>query len=158
MNFKRSIAGVIAALALLPASAMADDEVAAEREALAKRLAPVGQLCLEGQTCTSAEAPQAAENYSKTAVEEPSVAEAPQYDGEALYAQASCGACHAAGIAGAPATGNSAAWTARLTKGADELYASAINGLGAMPPKGGRFNFSDDEIKAIVDYMISEVE
>ncbi|MGP9631970.1 c-type cytochrome [Halomonas sp. AOP43-A1-21] len=157
MNFKY-IACVITALALLPASTMADDEAAAEREALAKRLAPVGQLCLEGQTCTSAEELLAEVDDSPTAVEDPSVAEVPEHDGEALYAQASCGACHAAGIAGAPATGDSAAWTARLTKGKGELYANAINGLGAMPPKGGRFNFSDDEIKAIVDYMISEVE
>lgn len=155
MNFKY-IACVMTALALLPASAMANDGTAAEREALAKRLAPVGQLCLEGQECTPAEA--AAVDGAQTAAEESSVAEVPEYDGEALYAQASCGACHAAGIAGAPATGDSGAWTARLTKGTDELYASAINGLGAMPPKGGRFNFSDDEIKAIVDYMISEVE
>lgn len=156
MNFKRMV-GVITALALLPVSAIADEETAAEREALVKRLAPVGQLCLEGQTCTSTEVPQTAMDDSNIAVvEEPSAAA--QYDGEALYAQASCGACHAAGIAGAPATGESAAWTARLTKGTDELYASAINGLGAMPPKGGRFNVSDDEIKAIVDYMIREVE
>lgn len=157
MNFKY-ITCVITALALLPASTMANDEAAVEREALAKRLAPVGQLCLEGQTCTSAEVPQSAADDSQTTVEEPSVAEVPEHDGEALYAQASCGACHAAGIAGAPATGDSATWPARLAKGTDELYASAINGLGAMPPKGGRFNFSDDEIKAIVDYMISEVE
>ncbi len=84
--------------------------------------------------------------------------EASGLDGEALYAKASCGACHSAGIAGAPATGDSNAWTARLAKGTDALYASAINGLGAMPPKGGRFNFSDEEIKAAVDYMIAEVE
>nr|WP_290981445.1 c-type cytochrome [Halomonas sp.] len=157
MNFKY-IACVMTALASLPASAMADDETTAQREALAKRLAPVGQLCLEGQECTPAEAPQAAVDDAQTAVEDSNVAEVPEYDGEALYAQASCGACHAAGIAGAPATGDSSAWTARLTKGTGELYASAINGLGAMPPKGGRFNFSDDEIKAIVDYMISEVK
>ena len=34
---------------------------------------------------------------------------------------ASCGACHAVGVAGAPATGNADAWAPRLEKGMDCL-------------------------------------
>lgn len=78
-------------------------------------------------------------------------------DGEALYSSSGCAACHASGAAGAPILGDAEAWGPRLEKGAEELYASAINGIGAMPPKGGS-SASDDEVKAAVDYMISEAE
>ncbi|WP_236995760.1 c-type cytochrome [Vreelandella populi] len=139
---------------MLSGVVLANEE--AEDEPLAERLAPVGRLCLQGQECQ-----RAVTQHRETEVaasDTPDLEEAAQYDGEALYAKASCGACHAAGIAGAPATGDSNAWTARLAQGTDKLYANAINGIGAMPPKGGRFNFSDDEIKAIVDYMVDELE
>lgn len=152
MNFKYIVGG-IAFFGGLSGMALADN--AADADTLAARLAPVGRLCLQGQECQRSETRPAAPASTPDA---PDPAAMAQYDGEALYTQASCGACHAAGIAGAPATGDGTAWTARLAKGTDTLYASAINGIGAMPPKGGRFNFSDDEIKAIVDYMIDEVE
>ena len=156
MNFKCIVGGIVF-FGALSGMALADDE--AGSDALAERLAPVGRLCLQGQECQRAGAQRTTADAAEVAAsDEPDLEEAAQYDGEALYAKASCGACHAAGIAGAPATGNSTAWTARLAQGTDELYANAINGIGAMPPKGGRFNFSDDEIKAIVDFMIDELE
>ena len=71
----------------------------------------------------------------------------------ALYAQI-CQTCHAAGVAGAPRIGDKAAWAPRLAQGVDGLTASAIKGKGAMPPKGGS-TASDDEIKAVVSYMVS---
>ena len=49
---------------------------------------------------------------------------------------ASCGACHAVGGAGAPATGNAEAWAPRMAKGMEALVASVRNGLNAMPPGG----------------------
>ncbi|MBZ5487464.1 cytochrome c5 family protein [Halomonas aquamarina] len=156
MNFKRVLGGM-AALGLFATMAQADGD--AEHDALAERLAPVGTLCFEGQTCQRSVAQQAASETRDEPDDAPEQGEqATGLDGEALYARASCGACHQAGIAGAPATGDHDAWAARLAKGTDALYTSAIKGLGAMPPKGGRFNFSDDEIRAAVDYMISEVE
>ena len=71
---------------------------------------------------------------------------------EQLY-QAACMACHAAGVANAPKFGDPAAWTDRLAKGNDALIASAINGIGAMPPRGGSA-LSDDEIGVVVEYML----
>lgn len=79
-------------------------------------------------------------------------------DGAALYASVGCAACHDSGVAGAPTKGDSEAWAARLEKGADELYASAINGIGAMPAKGGNPNLSDEEVMAVVDYLMAEVQ
>lgn len=71
--------------------------------------------------------------------------------GEALYKQA-CQVCHAAGVAGAPKFGDKAAWAPRLTAGIDALYASAVKGKGAMPPRGGS-QASDADLRAAVEFM-----
>ena len=66
-----------------------------------------------------------------------------------------CGGCHAAGVAGAPKKGDKAAWGPRLAaaKGVDGLVKSAVTGKGAMPPKGGKADLTEAEIKAVVEYM-----
>lgn len=64
-----------------------------------------------------------------------------------------CVVCHAAGAAGAPKTGDAAAWAPRLAKGMDTLVASVDKGMGAMPPKGMCFDCSADEFKALIEYM-----
>lgn len=74
----------------------------------------------------------------------------------ALYAS-TCAVCHATGVAGAPKLGDKAAWAPRLAQGVDGLTASAIKGKGGMPPKGGS-QASDDEIKAVVTYMVNTVK
>ena len=73
--------------------------------------------------------------------------------GKSVY-ESSCAACHSAGVAGAPKTGDKAAWAPRLKTGKDALYASVIKGKGAMPPKGGNASLSDADIKAAVDYLV----
>jgi len=45
-----------------------------------------------------------------------------------------------------------------LAKDTDTLYANAINGIGGMPAKGGRADYSDDDIKKVVDYMLESVQ
>lgn len=72
--------------------------------------------------------------------------------GKSVY-ESSCAACHAAGVAGAPKTGDKAAWAPRLKTGMDALYAAVTKGKGAMPPKGGNASLSDADIKAAVDYL-----
>jgi cytochrome c5 len=67
-----------------------------------------------------------------------------------------CMACHATGAAGAPKTGDKAAWKARIATGMEALVTNAIKGKGAMPPKGGRPNLTDAEIKSTVAYMVDE--
>lgn len=64
-----------------------------------------------------------------------------------------CVVCHAAGAAGAPKTGDAAAWEPRLAKGMDVLVASVDKGMGAMPPKGMCFDCTNDEFKALIEYM-----
>ena len=77
-------------------------------------------------------------------------------DGATIYNRV-CGACHNTGAAGAPKIDDKAAWAARLAQGKDGLIKSVTNGKGAMPPKGGAA-LSDDEIKGVVDYVLSKVK
>ena len=69
--------------------------------------------------------------------------------GEDLY-KAVCGACHEAGVAGAPKTGDKAAWAPRIGVGLDVLTKTAIAGKGAMPPKGGSDATQEELTRAIV--------
>ena len=78
---------------------------------------------------------------------------AAELSGEQVYQQV-CASCHTSGVLNAPKPGDTAAWQPRLAKGNDTLYANAINGIGAMPAKGGRVDMSDDAIKSAVDYLI----
>ena len=73
---------------------------------------------------------------------------------EQLY-QGACLACHASGVAGAPKTGDGAAWQARIGAGIDAMVSSAINGKGAMPPKGGS-TYSEEQIRSVIEYMLAE--
>ena len=73
-------------------------------------------------------------------------------DGKAVY-EKTCAGCHSAMP---PKFGDKAAWAPLIKKGASALTASAIKGKGAMPPKGGAG--SDADVKAAVDYMISQAK
>lgn len=69
---------------------------------------------------------------------------------------ASCFACHSTGAAGAPkvGAGMSAEWEPRLEKGLDAVVQNAINGINTMPAKGLCFDCTDEDLRAIVEYMI----
>ena len=65
-------------------------------------------------------------------------------------------------IAGAPKFGDAEAWSARIAKGVDALYANSINGYqgeaGIMPAKGGRADLSDAQVRAAVDHMVEAAQ
>lgn len=117
----------------------------AARDAIAERLAPVGQLCLQGQDCGTAAAPAAASSGGGGEV-----------DGAGIYNNV-CMACHETGAAGAPVRGDEAAWAERTEQGFATLLDHAINGIGAMPARGGNPNLSDEEMEAAVAYMVEPV-
>ena len=75
--------------------------------------------------------------------------------GDKVYNSA-CVACHSVGVAGAPKVGDNAAWAGRASKGVDGLLATAISGLNAMPPKGTCADCSDEELKAAIEYMLTQ--
>lgn len=65
-----------------------------------------------------------------------------------------CAACHANDAIGAPVVGNKDAWDAVVAKGMDAVYSNGINGINAMPPKGGS-DLADEDFKKVVDFMIN---
>jgi len=75
--------------------------------------------------------------------------------GEELY-KAVCGACHEAGVAGAPKVGDKAAWAPRIALGLDGLLKSATAGKNAMPPKGGAADATDEEMKRAISFMANK--
>lgn len=75
--------------------------------------------------------------------------------GQQVY-QRSCQSCHAMGVAGSPKLADKAAWAPRIALGMDALVASVIKGKGIMPPRGACASCSDGDIKAAVQYMVSQ--
>ncbi|MDQ9169526.1 c-type cytochrome [Oxalobacteraceae bacterium R-40] len=100
-------------------------------EAIAARLMPVAD---EGFTLKDANAPR-------------------QLMAGADVYKATCAACHDSGAAGAPKTGDATGWSARIAKGYDKLVANAINGINAMPAKGGNPDLDDIEVARAVVHM-----
>lgn len=80
-------------------------------------------------------------------------ADAPKSGQEVI--QSACAACHTAGVAGAPKLGDTEAWSKRAEKGLDTLVQNSINGIGAMPPRGGNMNLSDEELRKAVEVMLA---
>jgi cytochrome c5 len=103
-------------------------------EAVATRLKPVAD---EGFTFKDANAPKVLQAA------------------EAVYTS-TCQACHGAGIAGAPKTGDSGAWAARIAQGYDTVVKHALEGLRAMPAKGGNPDLDDIEVARAVVFMANQ--
>lgn len=123
--------------------------------------APAEQSAAPAPAPTAAAAsPAASANAPAEAApaEQPAAAAAPSAEdlaaGKKVYGSI-CMACHDSGLAGAPKVGDAAAWTERRKQGLDVMVGHAINGLNAMPPKGGNPTLSDAEIKQAVEYMLS---
>jgi len=70
--------------------------------------------------------------------------------------KARCIECHGTGKMGAPRVGDRAAWIPRLKQGFDSLVRSAINGHGAMPPRGDMASLTDAEVRNAIAYMIQD--
>ena len=113
---------------------------------VAERIKPVGEVYV-GEVPTDAGASATTTVASTSA--------AADLSGEEVYNQV-CAACHAAAVLNAPVPGDAAAWEPRLAKGKEALYASSINGINAMPAKGGRADMSDENIKVAVDFMLAQ--
>ena len=133
------LTGILMVLASIYSNEV-NDNLKAEQNAeklptVREQIAPIGAIAI---------------GSASTAEEEQTAA---VLNGETVY-NGACVACHGAGIAGAPATGDANQWSARLSKGAETLYSNAINGIGAMPAKGGQVSLSDEAVKAAVDFII----
>lgn len=78
-------------------------------------------------------------------------------DGKSVYDEV-CYKCHRTGVDDAPRTGNKEHWAPRLKEGLPTLYKSVIEGKGAMDPRAGKEELSDEELKAGVDYLVGLVK
>ncbi len=67
--------------------------------------------------------------------------------------ESTCSACHGSGVAGAPKFGDAGDWGSYIQQGFDSLLKNAIDGIGAMPPRGGNAALSDFEVARAVVYM-----
>ena len=126
-------------------------KVVSSKSAVESRIAPIGSVVTEGSAQAAAAAPAPAAPAPAPAA--PAAQAVAAVDGEAVYKEA-CAVCHVAGVANAPKLDDKAAWSARAEAGFDMLVKSALNGKGGMPPKGGRMDLADDNIKAAVQYML----
>lgn len=82
-------------------------------------------------------------------------------DGSVIFGNL-CAGCHTAGVNGAPKL-VSADWTGRMGQGVDTLHAHAIDGYigaagGVMPARGGNPALTDEQVKATVDWMLSQLK
>jgi len=81
-------------------------------------------------------------------------AEDTAFDAEERY-QATCFACHGTGAAHSPEVGDQIEWEIRMEKGMDTLVQNTISGLnGIMPPRGLCADCSDEQLRAIVEFMV----
>lgn len=72
--------------------------------------------------------------------------------GQKLY-QSVCFACHATGVADAPVLGDRKAWAPYLATGTEAMLQAVMQGKGAMPPKGGADEATEQELRAAIDYL-----
>ena len=130
-------------------------------EAVAKRIRPVGDVVVDPNQPAPADAAaapaQVAAAPTAAAAAPAATAKGDAGKGKAVYDSA-CTVCHAAGVAGAPKSGDKTAWAPRLKTGTDALYTSALKGKNAMPPKGGNMSLADADVKAAVDYLVGLVK
>jgi len=103
-------------------------------EAMAARVRPVAE---EGFMLKDANAPRVLQT------------------GQAVYT-AVCVACHGTGQAGAPKVGDNGTWGARIAQGYDVLVQHAVQGIRAMPAKGGNPDLDDIEVARAVVYMSNQ--
>ena len=145
------LAGIVLLIAAVYAltvgrfNAMSDHPGTAEE--IAARLAPIGKVALAGAEGAAAPREVAAVERSPAADEGPGVA---------IY-QKSCATCHATGVAGAPMLGDKVAWEPRFASGMDQMMHTAINGKGAMPPRGTCAACTQADLKLAIEYMLAQV-
>lgn len=121
------------------------------------RIAPVGAV-YAGDTGRAAM--QAAQDAAKAAAAS-QVAYGGTTDGATIFGNL-CKTCHETGAGGAPKISDKAAWAPRVAEGIETLIKHATDGYtgktGVMPPKGGNPALNDAQIKATVEWMVSQVK
>jgi cytochrome c5 len=126
-------------------------------EEVQSRIAPVGGV-YAGDTGRAAL--QAAQDAAKKAAEA-QVAYGGTLDGKTIFGNL-CQTCHANAATGAPLISDKGAWGPRLAQGVDTLIKHATDGFtgskGMMPAKGGNPSLTNEQVKATVEWMLTQVK
>ena len=121
------------------------------------RIAPVGGV-YAGDTGRAALL--AAQEAAKKAAEG-QVAYGGTLDGKKIF-DSLCTTCHTNAATGAPTITDKAAWAPRVAQGMDTLLKHATEGFtgakGTMPAKGGNPSLTNAQVKATVEWMLSQVK
>lgn len=142
-------------------SSLSDSELQqAVQLMLVKATGSAGSVAGTASAATAATATGAATTATATAAaasQEESVAAATtEVPAEVkMVVDTTCAACHIAGVANAPKYGDKEAWAQRMEAGLDALTASAINGKGVMPPRGGS-SLDDEQMKLAIEYILTK--
>jgi len=127
------------------------------KQEIEARIAPVGGV-YAGDTGRAALL--AAQEAAKKAAEA-QVAYGGTLDGKTIFGDL-CQTCHTNAATGAPLLTDKAAWAPRVAQGVDTLLKHAIGGFtgakGTMPAKGGNPSLTDAQVKATVEWMLSQVK
>ena len=122
-----------------------------------ERIAPVGAV-YAGDTGRAALL--AAQDAAKKAAES-QVAYGGTLDGKTIFGNL-CTTCHTNAATGAPGITDKAAWAPRIAQGMDTLLKHATEGFqgskGLMPAKGGNPSLTNAQVKATVEWMLSQVK
>jgi len=128
-----------------------------QEKTVAQRIAPVGGVYAGDTGRAAMQAAQ--EAATKAAASQ--VAYGGTTDGKTIYGNL-CHSCHDTGAGGAPKITDKGAWAARVAEGEDTLIKHATEGYtgksGIMPPKGGNPALNDAQIKATVEFILSQVK
>ena len=121
------------------------------------RIAPVGGV-YAGDTGRAAL--QEAQDAAKKAAES-QVAYGGTLDGKTIFGNL-CQTCHTNAATGAPVITDKAAWAPRVAEGLDTLVKHATEGFtggkGMMPAKGGNPSLTNAQVKATVEWMLTQVK
>jgi len=137
-------------------SAVADEPATAiEETAVAETEGTTPESVVDPEADTESKAAKKSADIVDEAVTTPEPEMLAADAGAKLY-ESNCQVCHAAGLLDAPKYGDTAAWTARLTKDKETLYMHSAKGFNKMPAQAVN-GVTEAQVKAAVDYMLASV-
>lgn len=161
MSFGKWTLSVFSISALLALSACSGDNTTAEEPAAVSESADAVAVepappVAEPEVVTPE---PAVESEVSEAIEEPVAEAEPEVlaaDAGAKLYEAQCKMCHAQGLLEAPKYGDTAAWSARITKDKETLYSHSAKGFNKMPAQAIN-GVTEAQVHAAVDYMLASV-